>query len=130
MLRTATSMLLRRVAAQPALSPCAVAVRGLSDAAVATAAATRVKLNFTLPHETIYHGADIASIILPGTEGEYGVAPNHVPYVAQLAPGVVQILHEEGSSDPEKYFIAGGYAITHADSTTVSWCNDFRQMAD
>lgn len=43
----------------------------------------------------------------------------HVPYVAQLKPGVLQILHEDASSDPEKYFVAGGYALTHPDSTTV-----------
>ena len=53
------------------------------------------------------------------SEGEYGVGAGHVPYVAQLKPGVLQILHEEGSADPEKYFVAGGYALTHPDSTTV-----------
>jgi len=53
------------------------------------------------------------------SEGEYGVGAGHVPYVAQLKPGVLQILHEEGTTDPEKYFVAGGYALTHPDSTTV-----------
>lgn len=53
------------------------------------------------------------------SEGEYGVGAGHVPYVAQLKPGVLQILHEEGSNDPEKYFVAGGYALTHPDSSTV-----------
>ena len=53
------------------------------------------------------------------SEGEYGVGAGHVPYVAQLKPGVLQILHEDASSDPEKYFVAGGYALTHPDSTTV-----------
>ena len=46
----------------------------------------------------------------------------HVSYVAQLKPGVLQILHEEGTTDPEKYFVAGGYALTHPDSTTVCLC--------
>lgn len=81
--------------------------------------ATSVKLNFCLPHETVYDGASVYSVILPGAEGEYGITANHVPYVAQLKPGVMKILHEEGTSDPEKYFVAGGYAFTHADSTTV-----------
>jgi F0F1-type ATP synthase epsilon subunit len=39
--------------------------------------------------------------------------------VAQLKPGVLQIIHEAGSSEPEKYFVAGGFALTHPDSTTV-----------
>lgn len=53
------------------------------------------------------------------SEGEYGVSAGHVAYAAQLKPGVVQVLHEEGTSEPEKYFVAGGYALTHPDSTTV-----------
>ena len=95
------------------------AARSLSTEA---GTATAVKLNFNLPHEAVYKGADVYSVILPGMEGEYGVTANHVPYVSQLKPGVLQILHEEGSSDPEKYFVAGGYAFTHADSVTVGGC--------
>lgn len=87
---------------------------------MSTEAATAVKLNFCLPQETIYNGASVHSVILPGMGGEYGITANHVPYVSQLKPGVVKILHEEGSSDPEKYFVAGGYALTHPNSTTVS----------
>ena len=94
------------------------AVRYMSGEAAA--AATGVKLNFSLPHETIYDGATVHSVIIPGSAGEYGVTANHVPYVAQLKPGVLQILHEENTSDPEKYFVAGGYALTHEDSSTVS----------
>jgi F-type H+-transporting ATPase subunit delta len=83
------------------------------------AASTMVKLNFSVPHETIYKAASVYSVIIPGVEGEYGVTANHVPYVAQLKPGVLQILHEENTSESEKYFVAGGYALTHPDSTTV-----------
>jgi len=86
----------------------------------ASAAPTQVKLNFVLPHETIYDGASVHQVIIPGSEGEYGVTANHVPYVAQLKPGVLQILHDEiGGGEPEKYFVAGGYALTHDNSTTV-----------
>ena len=92
--------------------------RGSSTEASATP--TAVKLNFALPHETIYNGASVYQVIIPGVEGEYGVTANHVPYVAQLKPGVLQILHEEiGGGEPEKYFVAGGYALTHDNSTTV-----------
>jgi F-type H+-transporting ATPase subunit delta len=102
--RTATTLVRRNAA------------RSVATEAFASA---KVKLNFCLPHETIYKGASVYSVIIPGVEGEYGVTANHVPYVAQLKPGVLQILHEENSSDVEKYFVAGGYALTHPDSTTV-----------
>ena len=82
--------------------------------------ATSVTLNFSVPYGSIYNGASVFQVIIPGVEGEYGVTPNHVPYVAQLKPGVLQILHEEGLADSEKYFVAGGYALTHENSVTVS----------
>lgn len=75
-------------------------------------------LNFSLPHETIYEKATVASVIIPGAEGEYGVTVDHVPTVSQLKPGVLQILHDDGET--EKYFCSGGFALTHPNSVTVS----------
>jgi F-type H+-transporting ATPase subunit delta len=97
-------------------------VRSASAEAASTSAST-VKLNFTLPHEKIYVNASVHSVIIPGSAGEYGVTANHVPYVAELKPGVLQILHEENSSEPEKYFVPGGFALTHPDSSTVRWAS-------
>ncbi|GAX15372.1 F-type H+-transporting ATPase subunit delta [Fistulifera solaris] len=97
---------------------------------MSTEAATAVKLNFCLPQETLYKGASVHSVILPGMGGEYGITANHVPYVSQLKPGVVKILHEEGSADPEKYFVAGGYALTHPDSTTDVICPEAVKLDD
>ena len=82
-------------------------------------AASGMTFNFNLPHETIYSGAKVDQVIVPGAAGEYGVTADHVPLVAQLKPGVLQILHE-GGGEPEKYFVAGGFSVTHANSTTVS----------
>ena len=95
--------------------------RSVAARAFSTEVAESVTLNFSVPYESIYNGASVFSVNIPGIEGEYGVTPNHVPYVAQLKPGVLQIVHEEGSED-EKYFVAGGYAMTHENSVTVSEC--------
>ena len=55
------------------------------------------------------------------------MSAGHVPYVAQLKPGVLQIMHEDGgSAEAEKYFVAGGFALTHPDSTTVRKVMDIR----
>jgi hypothetical protein len=101
----------------------ATASRFSSEAAAAAGSevATAVTLNFSLPYDSIYNKTKVAQVILPGVEGEYGVTPGHVPYVAQLKPGVLQILHEDSASPDasEKYFVAGGYAFTHANSVTV-----------
>ncbi|KAL3914748.1 MAG: hypothetical protein SGARI_008344, partial [Bacillariaceae sp.] len=84
----------------------------------ATADASAVTLNLSVPYESIYHNTPVDSVIIPGTEGEYGITAGHVPYVAQMKPGVLQVLFE--GADAEKYFVAGGYAVTHENSVTVS----------
>lgn len=105
------SNLFRRAITSPLLR------RSLSSAPEASASG--MSLNFNLPSETIYQGAKVDQVIVPGAAGEYGITADHVPVVAQLKPGVLQILHE-GSSEAEKYFVPGGFSITHANSTTVS----------
>jgi len=86
-------------------------------------------LNFNLPHETIYSGVQVSSVIVPGAAGEYGVTANHVPLVAQLKAGVLQILHE-ASGEPEKYFVAGGFSLTHENSVTDITCPEAVKLDD
>jgi len=83
-------------------------------------AATRISLDFSMPHASVYSKAECDMVIIPGTAGEYGVTAGHTPVISELRPGVVQIFHN-GVSDPEpeKFFISGGFAMTHANSNTV-----------
>ena len=85
---------------------------GLSDAAPAG-----LTLNFCLPHEAVYFGKTVEQVIIPGAEGEYGVTAGHSPIASQLKPGVLQIIHAAGE-EPEKYFVSGGFALSHESSVT------------
>lgn len=42
--------------------------------------------------------------------------PGHVPTIAELRPGVVAV-HKELDKDVEKFFVSGGFAFAHADSS-------------
>ena len=110
-MQASTNLLLRRAIQNPSIRR--------SFSAAPEAAVSGMTLNFNLPSETIYANAKVAQVIVPGAAGEYGITDGHVPVVAQLKPGILQILHE-GSSEPEKYFVAGGFSITHDNSITVS----------
>ena len=55
------------------------------------------------------------TVILPGMEGLFGVKANHVPVIAQLKPGLVE-MHSGG--EVEKFFISGGWAYVHPDGIT------------
>lgn len=88
-----------------------------ADEAAAVASGDMV-LNFSLPHEPIYAGKAVNLVIIPGASGEYGVTAGHTPAIAQLKAGVVEIHHEADDKDPEKFFVSGGFALTHANSVT------------
>lgn len=103
---------LARRAARPAAT--AAARRTFADAAPASGL---MKLNFNLPQETLYDGANVKSVVVPGATGEYEVTADHVPIVAEMKAGMMTINHEDG--EEEKYFVAGGFSLTHEGSTTV-----------
>ncbi|KAM9962216.1 hypothetical protein ACTFIR_005113 [Dictyostelium discoideum] len=79
--------------------------------------ATSDLLTFSLlsPHQTIYKDKKAQLVTLPGAKGIFGVAKNHVPRIAELKPGVIQINHENG--DLEKFFISGGFAFVNPDAS-------------
>merc|ERR1719361_1745022 len=116
-----TNFLLRRASSS-------ILRRSFSSAAP-EAASTGMTLNFNLPSETIYSGASVSQVIVPGSAGEYGVTADHVPVVAQLKAGVLQIFHDS-SSDPEKYFVPGGFSLTHANSVTDISCPEAVKVDD
>lgn len=83
----------------------------------ATAAVNSVlKLNFALPHQTLYNNSIVKQVNLPTKSGRIGILPNHIPIVEQLLPGVVEI-EEENSKDLKKIFISGGFVSMQPDST-------------
>lgn len=103
---------LARRAARPAAT--AAARRQFADAAPASGL---MKLNFNLPQETLYDSVNVKSVVVPGATGEYEVTADHVPIVAEMKAGMMTINHEDG--EEEKYFVAGGFSLTHEGSTTV-----------
>jgi F0F1-type ATP synthase epsilon subunit len=77
-----------------------------------------MNLNFNLPQETLYASTPVSSVVVPGAMGEYEVTADHVPIVAELKAGLLTIKHSDGAD--EKYFVPGGFSLTHEGSTTVS----------
>ncbi len=58
--------------------------------------------------------ADI--VILPGSEGEMGILPNHAPLLTTLRLGIIKVRHQ----GKEEYFtVAGGIAEIQPDIVTI-----------
>jgi F-type H+-transporting ATPase subunit epsilon len=75
-------------------------------------------LHFELvsPARLLYSG-DVASVQIPGTEGEMTILPMHAPALSTLKPGVVVVTKDGGST--EKIFVRGGFAEVNASGLTL-----------
>jgi len=62
--------------------------------------------------ERLLVSADVDMVVVPGTEGDFGVLPGHAPLIATVRPGVIEIY--DGSLEPksitQRIFVAGGVA--------------------
>lgn len=65
-------------------------------------------LRFTLvsPEKTLFD-QDVSMVVIPGTEGDIGILPNHAPFLTLLRPGVVSVY--EGDKAFLRLFIDGGF---------------------
>lgn len=67
------------------------------------------KLHFELVSpERLLMDAEVDSVVVPGSEGDFMVFPSHAPLMSTIRPGVVEV-REEGR-DAERIFIRGGFA--------------------
>lgn len=75
------------------------------------------KLNFSLvsPARELFSG-EVDHVIAPGSEGEFGVLPNHAPFMSTLRSGRVRII--EGD-EVHRYFVHGGFADVTPEGLTI-----------
>ena len=75
------------------------------------------KLHFSLvsPDRELFSGA-VDQVQAPGAEGEFGVLPNHAPFMAVLKPGALRIF--EGPQ-MRRVFVNGGFADVTPQGLTV-----------
>jgi F-type H+-transporting ATPase subunit epsilon len=77
-----------------------------------------LKLEIVTPEKTAY-SEDVEMVTLPGSEGELGVYPNHVPLLTTLNPGELRVL--KGGKET---FLAIGEGFVEITATAVSVLTD------
>lgn len=75
------------------------------------------KLHFALvsPERELFNG-DVDHVVVPGSEGEFGVSPNHAPVMSVIKPGALKVF-DEGSE--RRIFVNGGFADVTPEGLTV-----------
>jgi F-type H+-transporting ATPase subunit epsilon len=74
-----------------------------------------LKLEIVTPEEKIY-SEDVDMVTLPGTEGELGIYPKHVPLLTALKPGELRIVKDGGETSMA---IGEGFVEIRPDGVSV-----------
>src|SRR5919107_3579369 len=56
-------------------------------------------------------------VVVPGSEGDFGVLPGHAPLISTVRPGVIEIY--AGKAVKDRIFVAGGFAEVTRERCTV-----------
>ncbi|MDE2404652.1 MAG: ATP synthase F1 subunit epsilon [Sphingomonadales bacterium] len=57
-------------------------------------------------------------VVVPGTEGEFGVLEGHAPFMSTVRDGAVKVYKTEGGA-PEEIIVQGGFAEVTPKGLTV-----------
>src|ERR1700758_1341202 len=78
--------------------------------------AERVQFELVTP-ERLLLSEMVEMVVVPGTEGYFGVLPGHAPLISSIRPGTIDIY--EGKTIAERIFVAGGFAEVTTKRCTV-----------
>lgn len=75
------------------------------------------KLSFALvsPERELFNG-DVDHVVVPGSEGEFGVSPNHAPVMSVIKPGALRVINDGAE---RRIFVNGGFADVTPEGLTV-----------
>ena len=61
---------------------------------------------------------DVYMVVVPGTEGEFGVLQGHAPFMSTVRDGPLKIYRSENGT-PEEIIVQGGFAEVSASGLSV-----------
>ena len=76
------------------------------------------KVNFRLvmpERELLATEADM--VVVPGSEGDFGVLHGHAPLISTVRPGVLEVF--QGNKDEQRFLVVGGFAEVTPERCTV-----------
>jgi F-type H+-transporting ATPase subunit epsilon len=78
--------------------------------------ADTVKFELVSPERLLF-SADVESVVVPGTEGDFGVLPGHARLISTVRPGVISVFQNGKVTD--RIFVEGGFAEVTGTGCTV-----------
>src|SRR5687768_8633245 len=78
--------------------------------------AEKVQFELVAPERLLMSQA-VDMVVVPGSEGDFGVLPGHAPLISTVRPGVIEVY--EGNTVTDRIFVAGGFAEVTPERCTV-----------
>lgn len=76
----------------------------------------KVSFRLVMPErELIATEADM--VVVPGSEGDFGVLPGHAPLISTVRPGVIEVY--QGGKVEQRFMVVGGFAEVTPQRCTV-----------
>ena len=76
----------------------------------------KVSFRLVMPErELLATEADM--VVVPGSEGDFGVLPGHAPLISTVRPGVLEVY--QNSKVEQRFLVAGGFAEVTPERCTV-----------
>ena len=79
--------------------------------------ADRVQFELVTP-ERLVLSTDVEMVVVPGTEGNFGVLPGHSPLISTIRPGTIEI-YDTRPTVSERIFVVSGIAEVTPERCTV-----------
>jgi F-type H+-transporting ATPase subunit epsilon len=68
--------------------------------------------------EKLLRSEDVHMVVVPGSEGDFGVMAGHAPYMATMRDGELAVYRSAGA-EPERIAVQGGFAEVNEQGLTV-----------
>ena len=68
--------------------------------------------------EKLLRSEDVHMVVVPGTEGDFGVMAGHAPYLSTMRDGELAVYRAAGG-EPERIAVQGGFAEVNEKGLTV-----------
>lgn len=80
--------------------------------------ADKVKFELVSP-EKLLLSEDVAMVVVPGSEGDFGVLPGHSLLMSTVRPGIIDVYADEERVVTQHIFVSGGFAEVTPERCTV-----------
>jgi F-type H+-transporting ATPase subunit epsilon len=79
--------------------------------------ADKVQFELVSP-ERLLVSREVEMVVVPGSEGDFGVLRDHAPLISTVRPGVIDI-YDDGTTISDRIFVSGGFAEVTGERCTV-----------